>query len=302
MLFRITLALVVFGFARFDEPRPQDRPVFRVESDIVSVNVSVRQGNRPVANLRAGDFQLFDNGVPQVVHSVAIQSVPVDVTLVIDVSGSVIGSLEKTKADVATIASLLESSDRLRVLVFSTKVSEVMPLREVGDSINVSAWQDGGLSAVNEAIVTGLITPSTLGRSQLVVCVTDGRDNMSAIDAATVVEVARRSEAVLYVATVGGNGFRLQIPPKPVEGVAESGIESLDKAATSTGGGILRQGLFRGSLVESVRAVFADFRQSYVLTFRPDGVARTGWHELAVKLSRPGNYSVQARRGYFAGR
>jgi hypothetical protein len=45
-----------------------------------------------------------------------------------------------------------------------------------------------------------------------------------------------------------------------------------------------------------------DFRSSYVLRYSPHGVAAGGWHEIAVRVTRPGRgYVVRARKGYVGG-
>ena len=43
----------------------------------------------------------------------------------------------------------------------------------------------------------------------------------------------------------------------------------------------------------------AEFRDRYVLSYSPAGVAPTGWHRLEVKLKTKSG-KVTARRGYFA--
>jgi hypothetical protein len=47
--------------------------------------------------------------------------------------------------------------------------------------------------------------------------------------------------------------------------------------------------------------VLDEFRQRYVVSYSPQGVARGGWHELKVAV-KGRRVSVKARAGYFAGR
>ena len=61
---------------------------FRSNVELVTVTASVRDGNRVVSGLGAADFQIADNGVVQTVSRVDADTVPVDVTLVLDTSGS----------------------------------------------------------------------------------------------------------------------------------------------------------------------------------------------------------------------
>ena len=36
-----------------------------------------------------------------------------------------------------------------------------------------------------------------------------------------------------------------------------------------------------------------------MLRYVPNGVALTGWHDIDVKVLRPGRFTVRARKGYF---
>jgi hypothetical protein len=45
-----------------------------------------------------------------------------------------------------------------------------------------------------------------------------------------------------------------------------------------------------------------DFRTSYVLNYQLAGVPRPGWHEVTVRVKRPGTkYTVRTRNGYTGG-
>ena len=79
----------------------------RATSDLVPVPVSVRRGTEFVSGLAAGDFELYDNGVRQEVATVSPATLGIDVSLVVDTSGSVIGSLARFKSDVKEIAGTL---------------------------------------------------------------------------------------------------------------------------------------------------------------------------------------------------
>src|SRR6185436_4922155 len=61
---------------------------FRTATDVVMVDVSVRSGGRNVTGLSAAEFSLTDNGVLQKIDSVDVSAVPLDVTLVVDLSGN----------------------------------------------------------------------------------------------------------------------------------------------------------------------------------------------------------------------
>ena len=99
------------------------RSAFRATTSLVSVSVSVKRGNNIVANLATADFALTDNGVAQTVDAVSIETVPIDVTLFLDTSGSTAGKLDEMQHDVQSILQLLRSDDRFRLLTIGDAVN-----------------------------------------------------------------------------------------------------------------------------------------------------------------------------------
>jgi hypothetical protein len=87
--------------------------VFRSRVDAVSVDVSVRWGGKPVGGLTAKDFALLDNGVRQQIEVVDTEAVPLDVSLIIDISGSTATLVGQLTDDMRRIAELCvwESQD-----------------------------------------------------------------------------------------------------------------------------------------------------------------------------------------------
>jgi hypothetical protein len=52
----------------------------------VFVDVSVRKGGRQLTGLTAADFELRDNGVKQDIDTIEASAVPIDLSIVVDVS------------------------------------------------------------------------------------------------------------------------------------------------------------------------------------------------------------------------
>ena len=111
--------------------------VFRARTDSVAISASVKRGNAAVANLTANDFKLTDNGVQQSIEAVTIESVPLDVTLFMDTSGSTAGALDRMKANVIAIAKMLRPDDQFRLLTIGLSVDTPVPWQRAG---NPSRW------------------------------------------------------------------------------------------------------------------------------------------------------------------
>ena len=88
------------------------RPTFRATADVVPVHVSVRTDRSVVNGLTAADFELHDNGVRQEITAVSADSLAVDVTLVVDTSGSVVRSIGRFKSDVRDIVRQLRKDEQ----------------------------------------------------------------------------------------------------------------------------------------------------------------------------------------------
>ena len=109
--------------------RQDATPTFRANATMVTVPVSVRHDDRPVLGLVASDFTVTDAGVAQRVERVSFEEVPIDVTLVLDVSGSTSHVVERLRRDARRILGYLRASDRIRILAIDTFVYELRALQ-----------------------------------------------------------------------------------------------------------------------------------------------------------------------------
>jgi hypothetical protein len=108
---------------------PHAQSVFRARTDIVVIDAAVHEGRKPVGGLTKDDFEIRDNGVVQRILDVSHEAAPLDVTITIDVSGSMTRKdRERVQGAVAQDGDSLKPTDRARILVFDTVVSEVTAL------------------------------------------------------------------------------------------------------------------------------------------------------------------------------
>jgi VWFA-related protein len=284
---------------------PSDRQAtFRSTTAVVSVTVSVKRGNNVVANLKAADFRLTDDGVPQTVEAVSIESVPVDVTLFLDTSGSTAGKLDEMQHDVQTILQLLRAGDRFRLLTIGDAVSQAVPWVPAGTKVPVSIQAVGGISLINDALMFGLVHRPEPGRRHLVVGMTDRQDCGSVVPASLLLEVAGRSDAVMHLVDYAGSGGEARYRVRGCSPLARpGGQEILTQAAERTGGQQHGQSRFfrASSIARAFKSIFDDFRQSYVLRYSPSGVKDAGWHAISVVVPAAKNATIRARQGYYGG-
>lgn len=276
--------------------------VFRSGVDLVSVDVSVRSGNRVVAGLTAADFRLYDNGVLQQVDAVSIEDVPIDVTIFHDTSVSQGGRIDSLKRDIVAVAGLLRAGDRIRLLTFDDQVQDAFGWQPAGSAPDVSRVKMGRISPVYDALFAAFLHSPETGRRHMVLALTDAADAGGITSIETLTAVADRSEAVLHLVRLDDSrqtgpqrGVIRQWNPTRAPATEAAMVEKL---AEDTGGVVHEEPLFRNHVVSSFRKAFDDFRQSYVLRYSPKGVKPGGWHELKVEVVKPGRHTVRARRGY----
>lgn len=279
---------------------------FTTNTTVISANVAVKQANAPIGNLTAADFALTDSGVPQSISAVSIEAVPVDVTLFVDTSGSTAGRLDQMKRDVAGISTILREGDRLRVLTIGDSVYEAVPWiparrdpNIAGRALDLSFQPVGGVSLIYDAIAAAFTHRPAPDRRHLIVAMTDRIDAGSVVSSALVLDMAGRTDALLHLIEQVGRGtdpitYR---PRSVVEEGRATGPDTLKKAAERTGGELHGTWLATSAL-KAFTALYADFRQSYVLRYTREGVTPGGWHPLVVTVKNRSGLTIRSRQGY----
>jgi VWFA-related protein len=273
---------------------PTQQP-FRSATDVVTLEAAVLQDNKPVAGLSSRDFIVTDNGVRQTVEVVSAGSLPVDLSLVIDMSGSMSESVDEMKRQILAAAAQLRPEDRCRFVQFSWGVQEVFPMQPVSAGLSLDRFSAGGATSLHDALAAVLMRNRKPGRAELAVVFTDAVDTSSAMTIEASRELARRSDVLLhaFIVRAPGDVFADAALGRPDYG-------PLTELAGLTGGR-LDVVLADNHVANGLARALADFRSSYTLRFTATGVARQGWHELAVRIDRPGGFAVRARKGYFGG-
>ena len=276
-----------------------EQAVFRARTDLVAISASVKRGNAPVPNLKAADFRLTDNDVPQTVDAVTIESVPLDVTLFMDTSGSTAGALDRMKKNVVTIAGMLRPDDRFRLLTIGLSVEVPVPWQQAGKPLVLDMKAVPGISLIYDAMFVALTHTPAAGRRHLIVAMTDGRDCGSLLDGPRMFDASARTEAVLHWIYVSGDA---DFDPNSVGAwctPTDAGeVDFMAQSAARTGGDSHRS-RFGDPAVRTFAQILDEFRQSYVLRYSPQGVGSAGWHAVQVAVPAQPALTIKARSGYF---
>jgi VWFA-related protein len=259
---------------------------FSSKLEAVRVDALVTDRGDVVRDLKAADFEIRDNGVLQTVDLVSFQQIPLNVILALDSSASVSGDrLEDLQKAGRALLDRLAKEDKAALLTFS----QLVFLREALTS-DLERVREGlsdvvpfGDTALVDGTHAAMLLEKPDGGRNLLIVFSDGLDTASWLAPQRVLASARRSDVVVY-------------------GAASRGAEDsafLDDLTKLTGGGLVKIQSTKDLSATFLR-ILDEFRNRYLVSYSPAGVAKDGWHRLDVRLKgRRG--TVKARAGYQAG-
>jgi VWFA-related protein len=306
------LAAVLCLTAFFTSAHAQEKDdVIRVDTELAAFEVTVTdRDGRPIRDLKAGDFRVFEDGVERPVdffQPIRKQDAnrPLSVVFAVDVSGSMT-AVEMQKLQTALrsfIQRLADYNSYFSVMSFGMEVKTLQSLTNRPDKLEKTLdrlLHDGdGLSthaydAVDDAIrMLRKKSPPRI-KDQLpkrtVVVITDGFPVGDTVSPKTVIERANEAETSVY-AVILPSYSRLQGNGKPLLTPLEvSGL--IDK----TGGRSFYAN--EKSYEPLFKALAEEITASYALAFYPEEKNRTDgkFHEVRIEAGR--SVVKQNRNGY----
>jgi VWFA-related protein len=257
--------------------------VFTSKVEAVRVDVLVTDRGQPVRDLHADDFVILDNGIPQQVDLVSFEQIPLNLVLVFDMSGSVIGErLDHLREGARTLVNGLERNDQAALISFSEAVVRGSDLTGDFEQVqNTLKRADGrGETSLVDAVYTGMMVgESDVGRA-LVIVFSDGLDTASFLSPEVLLDTAKRSSVVVYAVVAGG-----------------SSKNSFLRDLSELTGGTFHDAGTTQNLGTTFVKILNEFRQRYLVSYSPRGVTTEGWHRLDVRV-KGRRVDVKARPGY----
>jgi VWFA-related protein len=307
MMFFISLVLMVLPGAAQDA----STPVFRAGISLVKVDAQVvdRRG-RVVDNLTAADFRVYDEGEPRAISYFGRESEPLDLVLLLDVSGSMHRALREMAGTAQAALGALTEGDRVALMLFARNAAIREPFTDDFAALQSgigSAVTDRGLgsgTAINAAIIESAGYLAREGRKarRAILVVTDNRSLNYKVTDEEVLRALSGADAVLNAILIGKQ--RRPDPP-PQGGYVNPDFTPSDvlKLAGESGGETLearRPG-------ESFRQMIERIRARYGLHYEAPPAAPGAFRRIRVELrpetlKRYPGATVRARAGYYAAR
>ena len=252
---------------------------FRITAEVrvVVLDVSVRdRRGQPVTSLTRDAFRIFDSGREQTLASFGGVDAPVTVGIVADMSGS----MRPKRAELVTAAmTFLEASNPIDETFLVTFNDSVQATGNVPISFLRSQLEDVpmvGRTALFDALHHALrrLEQGTRERKVLVV-ISDGGDNMSALTRTEILQRARASQAAIYAVGL--------IDPSN----NESDMRFLREIARETGGGSYIN-VPTAELPRTCLRIAQEIRLRYSLSFYATEAQGREIRPLRVEVYAPG--------------
>ena len=244
--------------------------------------------------VKKDDFTVYENKDEQPIRTFLREDVPVSMGIIVDNSGSM---REKRKQVESASIALVKSSNR-EDEVFVVNFNDDLYL-DVTMTNDIKKMEEGiaqidsrGGTAMRDALSASIdyLREKAKKDKKVILVITDGNDNASAITLEKLVQRAQQSEILVYAIGILNEEERREAKR------AERALEALTKA---TGG----QAYFPQSVNEVgeiANQVAHDIRNQYVIAYSPTNAEMDGtFRRIEVKVKGRG-LSVRTRTGYYA--
>lgn len=300
MIRRLSIAAVALATMLAAGPLLAQR--FRVGVDLVSLSVTLTgQDGRYVTDLPEDEFQVFEDGVLQTLTFFSRTQMPIAAAILLDTSASMEEKLRTAQAAASGFVKRLRPQDVAEVIDFDSRVQTLQGFTaDIGELERaILSTTAGGSTSLYNALYISIKTLRTVEapssdeiRRQAVVVLSDGEDTSSLLGYEEVLDLAKRSETVIYA-------IGLRSPRQENSRGFHEAEFVLRQLAQETGGRVF----FPEAIAELpviYDQIWEELSSQYSLGYSSSNPRRDGqWRRIVVRVTRP---AVQARtkQGYYA--
>jgi Ca-activated chloride channel family protein len=277
-------------------PPPEIDPgdILTIDAELVQLHVRViDRNNRPIDNVPQNDFRVFEDGVPQTIHSFTREEVPISYGLAVDTSGSLRSQLQSVIDAGKTIINSNKPGDETFLVRFisSDNIETVQDFTNnkelLMDGLD-SFYVQGGQSAIIDAVYLSAehVSQYRKGdeadrRRRALIVITDGEDRNSFYKQEQLFARLREEDVQIFVI-----GFVNELDKD--EGLIrksprEKAVSLIKKLASETGG----RAFFPESisdLPQIAADIVRDLRTQYVISYNPTNKTPDGSYR-AIKVA-----------------
>ena len=315
-LFLLLLGLFPAGQEESSQKRQEEGFRIGVTVDQVFLSVNARSVTGGfVSDLTQDQLQVYEDGVQQEIVNFYIQGVPVHVVLLIDISGSTRQAQGEIHRAALGFAKNLDSEDRVAIITFNDAPRLILDWTNDIEKVEGALGRiyAKGSTVFNDALyVTFDDLLASVEGKKAVIALTDGIDTNSMVSTAEAMNLAIRSESMVYVVSkleeywAGAMAARMvyqrrtgYVPRELTDSFILSARRFLQRLAEQTGGKVLDAQAFV-SLGDVYRQVAEELKNQYYVSYISSNVLKDGkWRQVEVR-ARPAGIVVSTRPGYYA--
>ena len=276
------------------------QPSFRTGVDLVSLNVTVSEGQRFLTDLEQSDFNVYEDGVQQNVTFFNKTNLPIALALLLDTSASMDTKLPTAQEAAIGFSKRLRPQDMAEVVDFDNRITLLQTFTNSPQELEqaIRKTSAGGSTSLYNAIYFALKELKKAVaknvdeiRRQAIVVLSDGEDTSSLLPFEEVLDLAKRSETAIYSIGLRDNDSGGTKLFKEAEFV-------LKQFSQETGGRS-----FFPSHVSDLANVYGqiadELSSQYTVGYSSRNPKRDGaWRRLVVRVNRP-NTVTRTKQGYF---
>jgi VWFA-related protein len=275
--------------------------VLTIKKRVDEVNVlfiATDRHGKFVRNLNQSDFAILDDHKPpQSIDNFRRETdLPLEVGLLVDTSGSVHSRFEfEQQAAVDFLQHTLRVKfDKAFVMGFSTHNQVTQDFTDNVEllSTGVHRLHNGGGTALYDAIYRACRDKLSKEKSdhpvrRAIIVISDGEDNQSDVSKSQAIEMAQRSEVIIYAISTDDSGLIMR------------GDKTLQQITDATGGRAFFPFKMK-DIKSSFSAIEDELRSQYVVSYRPADFDADGRYRSIEITALKKDLQVRARKGYFA--
>jgi Ca-activated chloride channel family protein len=281
----------------------QQPPSFRAGVELVSLNVTVTEGQKYVTDLNQEDFSVYEDGAKQEVTFFNKSDLPIALALLLDTSASMETKLQTAQEAAIGFAKKLRTQDLAEVIDFDSRVVVLQNFSNSSGELEsaIRKTSAGGSTSLYNAIYIALKdlkkvvakSPDEI-RRQAIVVLSDGEDTSSLLPFEEVLDLAKRSETAIYTIGLRAN----EGPATTTRGFKEAEFV-LRQFSQETGG----RSFFPNQLADLNNVygqISEELSSQYIVGYTSRNAKRDGaWRRIVVRVNRP-NVQARTKLGYFA--
>jgi Ca-activated chloride channel homolog len=268
--------------------------------ELVSLNVTVADGGgKYVTDLNQDDFEVYEDGAKQKLTFFSKTQQPISLALLLDTSASMDERMGIAQEAAIGFAKQLHKEDQAEVIDFDSQVRVLSPFTNDAAALEKAIRQTtaNGSTSLYNALYISLkelkktkVAAASEIRRQAIVLLSDGDDTSSLIEFEEVLDLAKRSETVIYAiglrqGEIGRREF------KEAEFV-------LKQLANETGGRAYFPTDAR-ELAKMYQGVWDELSSQYSIAYSSGNPKRDGaWRRIQVRLLRP-SVTARTKQGYY---